>query len=52
MQAQVPYDKLVIATGSQGSTFGIPGVLEHTTFLRDIHHAGGAMLLVFLGCGP
>jgi len=36
---KVPYDKLVISTGSQGSTFGIPGVLEHTNFLRDLHQA-------------
>ncbi|KAF5831525.1 pyridine nucleotide-disulfide oxidoreductase-domain-containing protein [Dunaliella salina] len=36
---KVPYDKLVISTGSQGSTFGIPGVLEHTHFLRDLHQA-------------
>jgi len=35
----VPYDKLVLATGSQGSTFGIPGVLQHTHFLRDVHQA-------------
>ncbi|GFH22072.1 pyr_redox_2 domain-containing protein, partial [Haematococcus lacustris] len=34
---EVAYDKLVVATGSQGSTFGIPGVLEHTHFLRDVH---------------
>lgn len=36
---EVPYDKVCIATGSQGSTFGIPGVLEHTHFLRDVHQA-------------
>ncbi|KAL6749899.1 pyridine nucleotide-disulfide oxidoreductase-domain-containing protein [Haematococcus lacustris] len=36
---EVAYDKLVVATGSQGSTFGIPGVLEHTHFLRDVHQA-------------
>ena len=35
----VPYDKLAICTGSQGSTFGIPGVEEHTHFLRDLRHA-------------
>eukprot|EP00208_Stichococcus_sp_RCC1054_P000285 CAMPEP_0206135826 /NCGR_PEP_ID=MMETSP1473-20131121/1091_1 /ASSEMBLY_ACC=CAM_ASM_001109 /TAXON_ID=1461547 /ORGANISM="Stichococcus sp, Strain RCC1054" /LENGTH=532 /DNA_ID=CAMNT_0053527941 /DNA_START=118 /DNA_END=1716 /DNA_ORIENTATION=- len=35
----VTYDKLVIATGSQGSTFGIPGVKEHAHFLRDVRDA-------------
>eukprot|EP01026_Neomeris_dumetosa_P076348 TRINITY_DN81866_c0_g1_i1.p1 TRINITY_DN81866_c0_g1~~TRINITY_DN81866_c0_g1_i1.p1 ORF type:complete len:416 (-),score=64.00 TRINITY_DN81866_c0_g1_i1:217-1464(-) len=35
----VNYDKLVICTGSQGSTFNIPGVHEYTTFLRDVSHA-------------
>lgn len=33
------YDFLAIATGSQGSTFGIPGVSEHTAALREIHDA-------------
>ncbi|KAL6769474.1 NDA1 [Auxenochlorella protothecoides x Auxenochlorella symbiontica] len=31
----VQYDVLAIATGSQGSTFGIPGVTEYTMPLRD-----------------
>ncbi|KAI8463743.1 MAG: hypothetical protein J3K34DRAFT_526753 [Monoraphidium minutum] len=35
----VSYDKLAVCTGSQGSTFGIPGVEEHTHFLRDLRHA-------------
>lgn len=29
------YDALAIATGSQGSTFGIPGVEQYTHFLRN-----------------
>ncbi|CAK0752207.1 hypothetical protein CVIRNUC_002128 [Coccomyxa viridis] len=33
---EVAYDKLAIATGSQGSTFGIPGVEQRTHFLRDV----------------
>lgn len=33
------YDKLVIALGSQPSTFGIHGVKEHAIFLREVHHA-------------
>lgn len=35
----VAYDKLVIASGAQASTFGIKGALEHATFLREVHHA-------------
>ncbi|KAG2447458.1 hypothetical protein HYH02_007781 [Chlamydomonas schloesseri] len=35
----VEYDKLAICTGSQGSTFGIPGVLENAHFLRDVKQA-------------
>jgi hypothetical protein len=35
----VGYDKLAVCTGSQGSTFGIPGVEQHTHFLRDLRHA-------------
>ncbi|EFN58862.1 hypothetical protein CHLNCDRAFT_140737 [Chlorella variabilis] len=35
----VEYDKLAISTGSQGSTFGIPGVEQYTHFLRDASHS-------------
>ncbi len=35
----VDYDVLAIATGSSGSTFGIPGVEEHANFLRDASNA-------------
>lgn len=35
----VGYDALAISTGSQGSTFGIPGVEAHTLFLRDAANA-------------
>ena len=35
----VDYDVLAISTGSQGSTFGIPGVVEHAHFLRDAANA-------------
>lgn len=35
----VRYDDLCIATGAQGSTFGIPGVEEHAFFLRDVANA-------------
>jgi len=35
----VEYDRLVLAAGSQGSTFGVPGVTEHALPLRDVRHA-------------
>lgn len=35
----VAYDKLVIASGAEASTFGIKGVKEHATFLREVQHA-------------
>lgn len=34
----VEYDILAISTGSQGSTFGIPGVEKYACFLRDASH--------------
>ncbi|KAK7830413.1 internal alternative NAD(P)H-ubiquinone oxidoreductase A1, mitochondrial [Quercus suber] len=36
---KISYDKLVIALGAQPSTFGIHGVEEHATFLREVYHA-------------
>uniref|UniRef100_A0A7C8YLG8 NADH:ubiquinone reductase (non-electrogenic) n=1 Tax=Opuntia streptacantha TaxID=393608 RepID=A0A7C8YLG8_OPUST len=36
---EVAYDKLVVASGAQPSTFGIRGVHEHAIFLREVHHA-------------
>ncbi|KAH7037994.1 putative pyridine nucleotide-disulfide oxidoreductase [Microdochium trichocladiopsis] len=35
----VPYDKLVIAVGAYSQTFGIEGVKEHASFLRDVGDA-------------
>lgn len=35
----VEYDLLAVSTGSQGSTFGIKGVEEHTFPLRDASHS-------------
>ena len=35
----IEYDRLVVSTGSQGSTFGTPGVEEHAHFLRDVKQA-------------
>ncbi|XP_059626459.1 internal alternative NAD(P)H-ubiquinone oxidoreductase A1, mitochondrial-like [Cornus florida] len=35
----ISYDKLIIASGAEASTFGIKGVKEHAIFLREVHHA-------------
>ena len=35
----VAYDKLVIATGAEASTFGIKGVTEYAILLRDVKNA-------------
>ncbi|XP_055829637.1 internal alternative NAD(P)H-ubiquinone oxidoreductase A1, mitochondrial-like [Solanum dulcamara] len=34
----ISYDKLVIASGAEALTFGIKGVNEHATFLREVYH--------------
>ncbi|GJR95465.1 internal alternative NAD(P)H-ubiquinone oxidoreductase A2, mitochondrial-like protein [Tanacetum coccineum] len=39
MDFKVSYDKLVIASGAEASTFGIKGVKEYAIFLREVHHA-------------
>ena len=36
---RVAYDKLVIATGAEATTFGIDGVYENAIFLRDVKNA-------------
>lgn len=36
---KVSYDKLVIASGAEPTTFGIKGVKEHAFFLREVTHA-------------
>ncbi|KAJ3102118.1 hypothetical protein HDU97_000760 [Phlyctochytrium planicorne] len=35
----IPYDKVVVAVGATNNTFGVPGVEEHTHFLKDINQA-------------
>lgn len=35
----VPYDKLIIATGSRSQSFGTPGVMENANFLKDVREA-------------
>ena len=37
--SDVTYDQLIIATGSVGTTFGIPGVEEHALQMKDIAEA-------------
>ncbi|KAK6465391.1 NADH dehydrogenase [Scheffersomyces coipomensis] len=34
---QLHYDYLVVGVGAQPSTFGIPGVAEHSTFLKEVN---------------
>ncbi|GER33225.1 internal alternative NAD(P)H-ubiquinoneoxidoreductase A1 [Striga asiatica] len=36
---KIAYDKLVIASGAEASTFGIKGAKEHAVFLREVYHA-------------
>lgn len=36
---EVKYDKLVLAVGCYSQTFGIEGVKEHASFLRDVNDA-------------
>lgn len=36
---KIAYDKLVIATGAEATTFGIQGVYENAIFLRDVTNA-------------
>ncbi|KAK2000920.1 FAD/NAD(P)-binding domain-containing protein [Colletotrichum falcatum] len=42
----VPYDKLVISVGAYSQTFGIEGVREYASFLRDIGDARSIRLRV------
>ncbi|KIN04909.1 hypothetical protein OIDMADRAFT_101786 [Oidiodendron maius Zn] len=38
-QTEVPYDMLVVSVGAENATFGIPGVREHSCFLKEIGDA-------------
>ncbi|AEO69154.1 d2d3bdd6-c68d-4bef-9399-5ef3a61d829d [Thermothielavioides terrestris] len=38
-ETEVPYDMLVIGVGAENATFGIPGVREHSCFLKEIGDA-------------
>ncbi|ETW07580.1 hypothetical protein, variant [Aphanomyces invadans] len=39
LRYNINYDMLVVACGSVPSTFGLPGVVEHAFFLKEVHHA-------------
>jgi len=36
---ELPYDDLIIAVGAVSGTFGIPGVADHATFLKEMRDA-------------
>lgn len=38
-EQELSYDKLVIAVGAENATFGIPGVREHSCFLKEVGDA-------------
>ncbi|KAI1340490.1 hypothetical protein F5Y15DRAFT_378783 [Xylariaceae sp. FL0016] len=38
-ETEVPYDMLVLGVGAENATFGIPGVREHSCFLKEIPDA-------------
>jgi NADH:ubiquinone reductase (non-electrogenic) len=38
-KTDVPYDMLVVSVGAENATFGIPGVREHSCFLKEIGDA-------------
>ena len=39
MNAEVPFDMLVVGVGAENATFGIPGVREHSCFLKEVGDA-------------
>ncbi len=38
-EQELKYDKLVVAVGAENATFGIPGVREHSCFLKEVGDA-------------
>lgn len=38
-ETEIPYDMLVIGVGAENATFGIPGVRDHSCFLKEIGDA-------------
>jgi NADH:ubiquinone reductase (non-electrogenic) len=39
MDAAIPFDMLVVGVGAENATFGIPGVREHSCFLKEVGDA-------------
>ncbi|KAL9076899.1 MAG: hypothetical protein Q9161_000532 [Pseudevernia consocians] len=39
MSTEVPFDMLVVGVGAENATFGIPGVREHSCFLKEVGDA-------------
>eukprot|EP01056_Protomagalhaensia_sp_Gyna25_P004806 Protomagalhaensia_sp_Gyna_25__4805@NODE_48_length_6292_cov_422_749400_g36_i0_p2_GENE_NODE_48_length_6292_cov_422_749400_g36_i0NODE_48_length_6292_cov_422_749400_g36_i0_p2_ORF_typecomplete_len592_score79_32Pyr_redox_2/PF07992_14/2_6e44Pyr_redox/PF00070_27/96Pyr_redox/PF00070_27/2_3e13Pyr_redox_3/PF13738_6/1_2e03Pyr_redox_3/PF13738_6/3_6Pyr_redox_3/PF13738_6/0_28HI0933_like/PF03486_14/13HI0933_like/PF03486_14/0_64HI0933_like/PF03486_14/14Lycopene_cycl/PF05834_12/5_1Lycopene_cycl/PF05834_12/3_5e03L len=46
-KVEIPFDKLVVAVGSETNTFGIPGVKEHCSFLKELEDVREIRLRVF-----
>ncbi|KAJ5097277.1 External alternative NADH-ubiquinone oxidoreductase [Penicillium angulare] len=38
-QTELPFDMLVIGVGAENATFGIPGVKDHSCFLKEVNDA-------------
>lgn len=38
-ETEVPFDMLVVGVGAENATFGIPGVREHSCFLKEVNDA-------------
>ena len=39
METAIPFDMLVVGVGAENATFGIPGVREHSCFLKEVGDA-------------
>jgi NADH:ubiquinone reductase (non-electrogenic) len=39
VETEVPFDMLVVGVGAENATFGIPGVREHSCFLKEVGDA-------------
>lgn len=39
METEIEYDMLVVGVGAENATFGIPGVREHSCFLKEVADA-------------
>jgi NADH:ubiquinone reductase (non-electrogenic) len=39
VETEIPFDMLVVGVGAENATFGIPGVREHSCFLKEVGDA-------------